>query len=560
VRTVVVATKRLFYPGLDDYNRFFFLTDLEILKRVDLFNKPQVDDPYAALWRLFKDNVRRLGGTPRDDTVLADAEALTRDTLRRVLDDQGFGTAGLEIHDHHHTHAASAYFTSGVERALVVTMDGAGDGLCASASLAEGGRLRRLSAAPSNCSPGRFYSEVTRFLGYKRNRHEGKITGLAAFGDPQKYYAQLQPFLQFDAERGAFAAALPQDNPLMRKLKTVSRILNNENFGNPYIDGFYEFLKDNFDPTKDAADLAAAAQAVLEDVAVAYARHFLTTHPERHLLLAGGVFANVRVNQKLAEIGGLDLVYVHQNMGDGGCSLGAALGHLHETEGLPYDGYRPATVYFGSAFSDAEIEKTLHASGIAFRHVPDLEGEVARLVHEGRVVGRFAGAMEYGPRALGNRSILARPTDRSINDWLNKKLRRTEFMPFAPSVLDSGAAELFADHTGGAARWASYFMTITFEVRPEWRERLQAATHVDGTARPQVVTAEQNPSYHRILTEYHRLSGIPGLINTSFNMHEEPIVATPEDALRAFRQGAMDCLAIGGFLCEGARRDGVGGR
>jgi carbamoyltransferase len=554
VKTVAVATKHLLYPGMEDYNRFYFLTDLEVLRRVDLFNNPQTDDPYAALWRLFKENVRRLRVQANDAEVLAASERLTRETLRRHLDELGFAEAGLQIYDHHHTHAASAYFTSGVERALVVTIDGAGDGLCASTSLAAGGRLTRLSSAPSGCSPGRFYSEVTRFLGYKRNRHEGKITGLAAFGEPHKYAEALRPFLRFDAAREAFTAGLPQDTALLRKLKTVRRILNNENFGNPYIDGFYEFLKTRFDPDRDATDLAAAAQAVLEEAVSAYVKHFLARNHERNLLLAGGVFANVRVNQRLGEIGGLDFIYIHQNMGDGGCALGAALSHLHEAEGVPYRGYRPTNVYFGRSFTDYKIEQELRASGLDFRKVADVETQVAQLVHAGRVVGRFDGAMEYGPRALGNRSILARTTDRSINSWLNRKLGRTEFMPFAPSVLEAHAGQLFVDGTGDAAQYASHFMTITYVVRSEWRERLQAATHVDGTARPQVVTREQNPSYHRILTEYHRLSGIPGVINTSFNMHEEPIVASPEDALRTFKRGAIDCLAIGPFLCHNNER------
>jgi carbamoyltransferase len=313
---------------------------------------------------------------------------------------------------------------------------------------------------------------------------------------------------------------------------------------------FYEFLNDHFDPKRDAKDLAAAAQRILEDVAVEYVGHFLRASPSRNVLLAGGVFANVRVNQKIAELPGVEYVYVHQNMGDGGIGTGAALHHFHAVWGRPYEGHQPRHVYFGAAFTDSEIAAALAARGVPYERMADVPGRIAELVDGGHVVARFAGGMEYGPRALGNRSILAHTKDRSINDWLNKRLRRTEFMPFAPSVLGPHAGEIFEGYGSGVASYTDNFMTITYTVREEWRDRLQAATHVDGTARPQVVWPDANPDYYRIVEEYHRRSGIPALINTSFNMHEEPIVASPDDAIRAFQQGGLDYLAIGSFLCR----------
>ena len=156
--------------------------------------------------------------------------------------------------------------------------------------------------------------------------------------------------------------------------------------------------------------------------------------------------------------------------------------------------------------------------------------------------------MEYGPRALGNRSILADPTDRSINNWLNKRLRRTEFMPFAPSCLASEAGTIFEGYS--ANQYPAEFMTITFDVNPEWRDRIKAVTHVDGTARPQVVTPEQNPRYHRVLEEYYKLTGLPLFVNTSFNIHEEPIVCTPEDAIRSFQEDCVDVLVMGNFVIK----------
>jgi carbamoyltransferase len=207
-------------------------------------------------------------------------------------------------------------------------------------------------------------------------------------------------------------------------------------------------------------------------------------------------------------------------------------------------------VYFGPEYSDDEIESELKKMGVAYEKQSDIELKVAQLIFDGKVVGRFKGRMEYGPRALGNRTIVARPTDKNINDWLNKKLKRTEFMPFAPSMIAEHADEVLENYEKRVSDYADNFMTITYDVKPEWREKTQATTHIDGTARPQVVTKEANPTYHRLIEEYYKLSGIPVVINTSFNMHEEPIVTTPNDAIRSFQQGCLDYLAIGNLLCE----------
>lgn len=552
IGVVACATKRMFFPGAEELNRLLLSRNLDELRRYDPFNAPQLaQDPYALLWGLLKSNVRQLtGGRPDPGDAAAAAEDLTARRLRQAIEEAGLGHARIEVIEHHLAHAASAYLTAGVDRALVLTVDGAGDGLCATTSTAEGGLLSRVAAATADCSPGRFYSEVTRFLGFKRNRHEGKVTGLAAFGDPKRHYEALAQFLRFDPEREAFTSTARRDGPLTSKFKTVARVLKQENFGDPYIDEFFAYLKGSFDPVQDAKDLAAAAQAVLEDVCVAYAQHFLARLPSPNLLLAGGVFANVRVNQKLGELPGVRFVYVHQNMGDGGCALGAAL-LVAERAGQRAYAERPLeTVYLGAGYDEGAVRAAIEAAGLRARRMADVPGDIAALLHAGKVVGRFDGRMEYGPRALGNRSILARPTERGINDWLNKRLARTEFMPFAPSALAEHASELFSGYDAGTAAHTARFMTITYDVAPGWRDRIQAATHVDGTARPQVVHREQNPGYHAIIQRYHQLSGIPAIINTSFNMHEEPIVATPGDAIRSFQQGALDYLAIGDYLCE----------
>jgi len=196
--------------------------------------------------------------------------------------------------------------------------------------------------------------------------------------------------------------------------------------------------------------------------------------------------------------------------------------------------------------SDDLIASELQAAGLAFQHVTPIEPIIARLMHDGNVVARFNGRMEYGPRALGNRSILYHASEPEVNQWLNQRLGRTEFMPFAPATLYAERHRCYDNMDG--AEHAAQFMTVTFDCTDFMKRSCPAAVHVDGTARPQLVRADTNPSFYRIIQEYYRLSGIPSIINTSFNMHEEPIVNSPSDAIRAFLQGNLDYLAISNFL------------
>jgi carbamoyltransferase len=254
------------------------------------------------------------------------------------------------------------------------------------------------------------------------------------------------------------------------------------------------------------------------------------------------VHANVKLNQRIHEIEGVTDVFVYPNMGDGGCGTGAALLCLPEVPvGRTLD-----DVYFGPEYSSAEIESALAAEGLRFERPDAIAEPMADLLAEDHIVARFDGRMEYGPRALGNRSILYPAKDPEVNLWLNQQLGRTEFMPFAPAALASEAKRLFEGLAG--AEKTSEFMTVTFDCTDEMQSSCPAAVHVDGTARPQLVTEKSNPGFHAILEAFAQRTGVPALINTSFNMHEEPIVCSPEDAVRAFLQGNIDYLAIGPFL------------
>ncbi len=203
-------------------------------------------------------------------------------------------------------------------------------------------------------------------------------------------------------------------------------------------------------------------------------------------------------------------------------------------------------MFLGPGFSEDEIVAALKRAQLPFTHYSVIEPKLAMLLAAGKVVARFDGRMEYGPRALGNRSILYHAKEPAVNQWLNQRLGRTEFMPFAPATLAEKRADCYLNTCGG--EYAAEFMTLTFDCTDEMKRDSPAAVHVDGTARPQLVTPQSNPGFHRILNEYYKLTGIPTLINTSFNMHEEPIVCSPDDAIRAFLQGNLDYLAIGSFL------------
>jgi carbamoyltransferase len=230
-------------------------------------------------------------------------------------------------------------------------------------------------------------------------------------------------------------------------------------------------------------------------------------------------------------------------MGDGGCGTGAALLEFHR-KGLPHSAI--TDVYWGPSFSDEQIVDALGRAQLPFDHYAPIEPKIAALIAAGKVVARFNGRMEYGPRALGNRSILYHAKEPEVNQWLNQRLGRTEFMPFAPATLDEHRDACYRNVS--VAAFAAQFMTVTFDCTERMKADSPAAVHVDGTARPQLVTATSNPSFHKIISEYHRLTGIPSVINTSFNMHEEPIVCSPDDAIRAFLQGNLDYLAIGDCL------------
>lgn len=436
--------------------------------------------------------------------------------------------------EHHLSHAASAYYASsfGDERVGVITLDGSGDYSWGSVWIGEHGKLQEVLHLPYLNSIGLLYASVTHYLGFIAGRHEGKVLGLAAFGNPEPLLSRLLAHTNMKDWDELFDARLARVplRPLTRIGATVTSEL---------CEGL------------SREDVAAGLQAYTEKVICAWVQEQVSRLKVSKLVLAGGVFSNVKLNQRILALPGVENIYVHPNMGDGGLATGAA----YEVHSRLCGGLRPelAAVYLGTGIDRERALEALVKAGVSFEEPENLAQTVGRLLADGKVVARADGKMEYGPRALGNRTVMAPCHDPSINQWLNKKFARTEFMPFAPVVLEEYAQQYFPDWH--ESHIAARFMTVTYAASETAQKNIPAAVHVDKTARPQVIRRADNPGYYDILKEYCAFTGVPSVINTSFNMHEEPIVRTAEEAIIAYQAAGLDALVVGPFLCRANTTD-----
>ena len=432
--------------------------------------------------------------------------------------------APVEIHEHHDSHLSAAFFTSGWKDGLVLSNDGFGDGLCSKIAVFRDGKLNIVAQNSFYNSIGAYYAAVTHLCGFPLLQHTGKTTGLAAFGTPDDTQAFFQHAIRWEGAQGKYV-----------------------NYG-PLLRASMDSIEAQF-PDIERADLAAGIQRHLEQTVATMAEWYIKKYRIRQIALTGGIHANVRANQAVAEVPGIEKLAVFPHMGDGGLALGAAFlswAKQHPNASPPH---ALEHVYLGFASTEQEMRRVLEATHLPFRRPANLAQEVAQHLSQGKIVARFAGRMEYGPRALGNRSILCQATDPAINQRLNQQLKRTEFMPFAPAVRAPDASLFFHNYTQATAVPAQ-FMTLTYSVTDRCKSEAPAIVHVDGTARPQVLHRHLNPDYYDILDEYHKLTGLSLLINTSFNRHEEPIVCSPQEALSAFVQSQLDVLALGPFLID----------
>jgi carbamoyltransferase len=400
---------------------------------------------------------------------------------------------------------------------LIFSNDGFGDGLCAKVAVGINGQLRELSANSFYNSLGILYGYATDVCGFRRIWHAGKITGLAASGDWRATYKVFREAIGWNDKLGRYEVKIGlfrrAQNWLRERLKGAKR-----------------------------EDVAAGIQRLTEELLTAQLRWYCDRTGLRDVAVSGGVHANVRANQRMAEASGLTSFFVFPHMGDGGLPLGAAF--LAQGQSTPT---RLTDLYLGPSWQESEIERIVRRRGITFDRPINMAGRAAELLAKGNILARCDGPAEYGPRALGNRSILYRATDKTANDWLNAQLGRSEFMPFAPVLRDVDAARMIAGY-GNATAYTARFMTITFYASEACKREAPACVHLDGTMRPQIIERHVNPGYYDILSEYHALTGHSVLVNTSFNMHEEPIVSSPEEALQAFENSSLDYLILGPFL------------
>jgi carbamoyltransferase len=432
--------------------------------------------------------------------------------------------------EHHLAHAASAYYASpfGAERVGVITLDGVGDFSWGSVWIGAEGKLHPIEHLHYLNSIGLLYSAVTIYFGFKASRHEGKVLGLAAFGNPEPFLSRLLAHTHSENWDELF------DPTLARVALRFGREMGQE------------VIKE-LCTGLSREDIAAGLQAYTEQLICSWVQQQVKKLNVTKLALAGGVFANVKLNQRILALPELENIYIHPNMGDGGLAAGAAF----EVHSRLYNGFIPQfnqQVYLGTEINRDNALAAIKAQELSYEEPENLALTVAKLLAAGKVVARADGKMEYGPRALGNRTVMAPCNDPSINQWLNNKFARTEFMPFAPVILQEQAKEYFPDwqETHVTAR----FMTITYDVSETAKKNIPAAVHVDNTARPQVICRADNPNYYDIIKEYYTLTGVPSVINTSFNMHEEPIVRTAEEAILAFQAAELDALILGSFLLK----------
>jgi carbamoyltransferase len=431
---------------------------------------------------------------------------------------------------HHDAHAASAFFPSPFERAAVLTLDRGGDFLSTTLQVGAGSRLTRLAQVRNPDSLGEVYSALTWYLGFEPNADEGKTMGLAPYGR-DKLVPELAGLVRRTPD-GLFRVNLAWF-AYHREGGWLSR---------RFLDRFGPPRAPESAVSEHHQDLAFAVQDLLEETALHVARALRRRSGSPDLCLAGGVALNSVMNRRLLEEAGFERIFVQPAASDAGNALGAALWVWHQQLGQPRG--EPMThAYHGAAFDERAAADALAGHGLDVRPVADPACEAARLLADGRIVGWFQGRAEVGPRALGARSILADPRRPETKDIVNARVKRREaFRPFAPSVLDERGPEWFAGYRFNP------FMLLVQPVRVDRRDQIPAVTHVDGTARLQSVTAADSPLYHRLISRFADRTGVPVVLNTSFNLRGEPIVHRPAEAVADFLRSDLDALFLGDLL------------
>jgi carbamoyltransferase len=442
--------------------------------------------------------------------------AISRRACLGDLRASGIVRATLRLYDHHACHAAAAAHASGFDSAVVITLDGVGDGRSASVSRFRNGRLEPIASTPASCSPGVFFEHVTHLLNMRVLEDEGKVMALSDWASPLPDHANpMLPLLT--VRQLQFCTA----GPVSQLVGPLRRIL-------------WRYPNEQF---------AFMAQRTLERTCAELATQAVAATGESRVALAGGIASNIKVNRRIRLLPGVEDVYVFPHMGDGGLALGAAV-LARSDAGDPTVPLLPSMA-LGPEYDCATIERALTGHGLRYQRPPDIGDAVAELIAGERVVLWMQGRMEYGPRSLGQRSVLARPDRPALRDRLNLVLkRRVWYQPFCPSLLDSEAHRLLADFTGRPNR----HMTMAYMVAPAHREALAGVISLDGSCRPQMVPDDEVGPFANLLRRLRARIGVGAVLNTSFNLHGSPLVCSPDEALSVFAHSGADAIAMGPYL------------
>jgi len=433
---------------------------------------------------------------------------------------------------HHVAHAASAFFASGFDEAAVLTLDRGGDFLSTTLARGRGSRLEVLREVRNPDSLGEVFSALTWFLGFHPNADEGKVMGLAPYGR-ERYVEAFRDLLR-----------LTPDGLFRVNLDWFRYHLEGGWVSKRFTDAYGQPRVPESELTEHYEDIAFAVQAVTEEAGLHIAKALHAATGSTDLAMAGGVALNSVMNARLLAETPFERLFVQPAAGDAGNALGAALYVWHHLMGRPRE-WRMEHAFWGPDLDLGAARKALTDRGVSFREVADPEAEIARLLSESKIVGRFAGRAEVGPRALGARSILADPRRADMKDIVNERVKHREgFRPFAPAVLDGEGPAWFDPY------FTNPFMLLVLPIAKDKQEVIPAVTHVDGTGRLQSVDEPGNPTFHRLISGFRERTGVPVVLNTSFNLRGEPIVNTPAQAVEDYLKTGLDALCVGPYLAE----------
>lgn len=444
---------------------------------------------------------------------------------------------------HHIAHAASTFYPSGFEESLILVTDGMGEEHSATIAVGSGNRIEIIQQIPAIHSLGILYGIFTIYLGFQMGMDEYKVMGLAPYGDRRKYFSKIMDFINLKDD-GTYTIPLLFLNKTIKEKETYKRSIE------ALVDRFGPERKHNAEITQDHMDIAAGLQAALETSMIHLLRYFKNKTGQTNLCMAGGVALNCTANGLIKRSRIFKDMFIQPAAGDDGTALGAALYVFNQQYSKPFR-TEMGLPFWGPEYKDNELKEIIdQVTDIEheyFESFDELAEKLAEHLNNGKIAGYYQGRMEFGPRALGNRSILADPRDPEMRNRVNSLIKkREEFRPFAPAVLEEAAIEYF-DITKGDEKIYSYMLFVT-RVREAYRKKLPAITHVDGSARVQTVSKDNNPRFWTVIEAFGKKSGIPVLLNTSFNVRGQPIVCTPSEAIETFILANLDLLVLGNYM------------